>query len=158
MRLGPLEDHVRAECLFHISLQASQPLPTWGRNPRQDADSRKRLCAHEIQWALRPDGAFLRYKQDGATLFGGPPNPTGYDPGGLSILVHVGPDLTATTFLFSGASGEGRFPLPIPNNPIYLGFQFATQTLWVSSIADGTSCSTSPIGLETSVGLDITVQ
>lgn len=75
------------------------------------------------------------------------------------VLLHLDATTATEVETFNFASGQNRLgvgPIPIPNDPKFIGETFFAQSLWIQSFGD--ACSGSPLNLVSSNGVSITVQ
>lgn len=81
----------------------------------------------------------------------------GWQIKGLTIHVSGPPFVVADGFR-TDAGGTGFFALPIPDDPLLVGWVVAVQGLWLPSIADGQTCTPPLLGVVSSKGLELTIQ
>lgn len=92
----------------------------------------------------------------GVMLQGGPADITGSDPLGIGVLLHIGFGLVTTRLVLSDPQGQCFMADPVPSEPGLAGLPVYVQTLWQADLSR--TCSASPGGYATSVGLTSTLQ
>lgn len=92
----------------------------------------------------------------GWLLQGGPADVAGSDPFNIGVTLHIDLGLLIHEVIFSDGLGRARLPRPVPSDVGLVGLPIYVQTLWQGGLPG--SCSLSPQGLSSSIGLISTVQ